>query len=372
MNDTDEGEQRRRYRAYLVAELAAAAVYKALAEVETDPERARVFEQLVDGEMRHASRWAAKVGVDAAELQPGGGRLKVFMLRIAARVLGTRRLVPLLVRGEAREIATYRSDPEARDLVAEERDHTRLLGRLAQADIGSTTLIGERIYWFGAGGGFRAAVLGMNDGLVSNFSLVMGVAGGTDDAEIVLLAGVAGLLAGAFSMAAGEYVSMRSQKDFFENQLLKEETELREWPEEQQEKLAAIYEAKGLSRGEAETVASRIMERHQVALETLARESLGLDPAQLGSPWAAAISSFSAFVAGAIVPILPYIFDAGDLAFTLSAVMSAGALLAVGGLLATLTGKNAAWGGLRMLLVGSAAAAVTFGVGYLIGVSVLG
>ncbi len=220
------------------------------------------------------------------------------------------------------------------------------------------------------GASLRAAVLGANDGLVSNFSLVMGVAGGTGNPDFVLLAGAAGLLAGAFSMAAGEYISVRSQRDLYENELRKEEVELSEWPEEEQAELERIYRAKGLSEEESRRVASRLMADPEVALDTLAREELGLDPSQLGAPVAAASSSFVAFVVGAAIPLLPYALGAADLAFWLSGSFSGLALLLAGGILARLTGVNAAWGAGRMLLAGGVAAAVTYGIGRLIGVSV--
>ena len=220
------------------------------------------------------------------------------------------------------------------------------------------------------GGSLRAAVLGANDGLVSNFSLVMGVAGGTANLDFVLLAGTAGLLAGAFSMAAGEYISVRSQRDLYENALRKEEVELRDWPDQEQAELERIYRAKGLSEEESRNVASRLMADPEVALDTLAREELGLDPSQLGSPAGAAASSFVAFVFGAAIPIVPYAVGSVNLAFSLSVAFSALALLLAGGVLARLTGVNAAWGAGRMLLAGSAAAAVTYTVGRLIGVAV--
>ena len=173
-------------------------------------------------------------------------------------------------------------------------------------------------------------------------------------------------------MAAGEYVSMRSQRDIYEYQIMVEEAEIRDWPEEEEEELVLIYRAKGFSREDAEGIAKQIMSNPQVALDTMAREELGLDPSQLGSPWGAAISSFIAFAIGAVIPTLPYIFDAGSLAFVLSGAFGAAALLIVGGSIAVLTNRNIAWGASRMLLAGGAAAAVTFGVGHLIGVSLLG
>ncbi len=369
MSGIDEEARRGQYQEYLKAELEAAAVYSALAETEKDADRAEVFQQLVVSEMRHAARWAQKLGVDLQSLEPGSFGLKVRVVQWLARLLGTGRVVPLLLRGEAREISTYAADPEARDLVTEEREHARMLQGLARAGPRDKTRH-SRGGLAGGGGSLRAAVLGVNDGLVSNFSLVMGVAGGTGNADIVLLAGVAGLLAGAFSMAAGEYVSVRSQREIYENEIRKERIELQEWPEEEEEELVLIYRAKGLSQEEARQVAKRLMADPEVALDTMAREEMGLNPSQLGSPWGASLSSFVAFVVGAIFPILPYIFNAGNLAFSLSAFLSAGALVAVGGLLALVSGRNVAWGALRMLLVGGSAAAVTFGVGSFIGVSV--
>lgn len=228
----------------------------------------------------------------------------------------------------------------------------------------------RRGHYSGTSGSLRAAVLGVNDGLVSNFSLVMGVAGGTSNPDIVLLAGVAGLLAGAFSMAAGEYVSMRSQRDVYEHQINLERTEIEMWPEEEEEELSLIYQAKGLSKEEAEIIAKRLMADPEIALDTMAREELGLNPSELGSPWRASLSSFGAFISGAIIPILPYIFGANGMAIPLSAVLSAVALLTVGGTLAWMTNRSAVWGGLRMVIAGGAAAAVTFGVGSLIGTSI--
>ncbi len=234
----------------------------------------------------------------------------------------------------------------------------------------------ERILGLGGQGVLRAAVLGGNDGLVSNFSLVMGVAGGTGSPSLVLLAGVAGLLAGAFSMASGEYVSMRAQRDLHERLLQLEARELEEEPEEETEELVEIYQAKGLTRQEAEVVARRIMADPVVALDTHAREELGLDPSQLGSPWGAAVSSFFAFAGGAFVPILPYLVSrggsVGGSAFLISILLSAAAMATVGGVLAHLSGKRAWWGSLRMLLAGSIAASVTYAIGSLLGVALAG
>ena len=222
------------------------------------------------------------------------------------------------------------------------------------------------------GGNLRAAVLGANDGLVSNLSLVMGVAGGVDDPKFVLFAGIAGLVAGAFSMAAGEYISVRSQRDVYRHQINRESSRLNDSPEYGIALLERIYKMKGLTADEASEVARRIMLDAQVALDTIVREDLGLTPNALGSPYGAASSSFVAFVLGAIVPVLPYLFDAGPMAFTLSAVLSAVALAGIGAVVASGSGLNAAWGAVRMLAVGGLAAAVTYGIGRLVGVHGIG
>ena len=372
LTDTQPADPKGRYRRYLETELDAAAMYGAMARVERDQKRSDVFQRLVDAEMEHARLWAEKLGLDRERIKPPTPGLRLRLFQAAALVFGTSRIVPWLTRGELKELEMYASDPEARGLVSEERYHARILRELVASGDSLEAMRAERRHVLGAGGSLRAAVLGVNDGLVSNFSLVMGVAGADLQADFVLLAGIAGLLAGAFSMAAGEYVSMRSQRDVYEHQIREQEMGLDEWPEDAKDDLVLIYEAKGLSRDVSERVAKQIMERRPVALDTMVREGLGLDPGQLGSPWGAAVSSFLAFVSGALVPILPYVFDAGSAAFVLSGVLSACALAVVGSLLAAVTGRSLAWGGLRMLLAGGAAAAVTFGIGHLVGVSLLG
>jgi VIT1/CCC1 family predicted Fe2+/Mn2+ transporter len=172
-------------------------------------------------------------------------------------------------------------------------------------------------------------------------------------------------------MAAGEYVSVRSQRDIYEHQINIEREEVAEFPVEEREELAVIYQAKGLSKEAAEHIAEHMMSNKEVALDTLVREELGLDPGQLGSPWNAAIVSFLAFCVGAIVPIIPYIVaKSGGATFAISAGVSGGALLVVGGSLALFSGRNVAWGALRMFLAGGAAAGVTYGVGRLIGTAI--
>jgi vacuolar iron transporter family protein len=217
----------------------------------------------------------------------------------------------------------------------------------------------------GKSGALRAAIFGVNDGLVSNLSLIMGVTGAAVSSRVTLLAGVAGLLAGAFSMAAGEYISMRVQRELFERMLHIEAHELANDPDDERAELTAIYESKGFPPHLAREVTDVLMRDPQVALDTHAREELGLDPEQLGSPVGAAAWSFLTFGGGAAVPLIPFVIGTGTAAAMAAIIASGIALFAVGALMTLITGRNATRSGLRMLLVGGAAAGITFGVGRL-------
>jgi vacuolar iron transporter family protein len=220
-------------------------------------------------------------------------------------------------------------------------------------------------------GALRAAIFGMNDGLVSNLSLIFGVAGSGVAGEVVVIAGFAGLLAGAFSMGAGEYVSMKVQREVFEQLIHKEAHEIATQPEEEIRELAEIYERKGIDPETAQRIAVDVMKDPEVALETHAREELGIDMEEgLGSPWAAAGSSFVMFAMGAFVPLVPFLFTSGGAAVVVSAVLSAVTLFAVGGAMTMLTGRSVVLSGARMLAIGAVAAAITYGVGRLLGVAV--
>jgi VIT1/CCC1 family predicted Fe2+/Mn2+ transporter len=205
---------------------------------------------------------------------------------------------------------------------------------------------------------------------VSNLSLVMGVAGAVADNHFIVLAGIAGLLAGAFSMAAGEYISMQSQREMFENQISVEREEMRVMPEVEREELAAIYRAKGVAAADAERIAGQLMDDPDKALDTMVREELGLDPDQLGSSWGAAVYSFVAFGIGALVPLLPFLLASGDVAFIGALALSFASLFVVGAAVSIVTGKSMLFSGLRQVLIGAAAATVTYGVGSVIGANV--
>ena len=359
-----------RYMRYLQAEREAVALYTALAQAEQDPTRAQIFRELTEVEERHAAYWTEKLNLDPKDIPSFKPTFRVRALGWLAKRLGTKRVLPLVLRIEGEDTEMYAGDPEATEVMADEEVHSRQLQDLRDGKYPGRELDNGGWRKAAGAGAFRAAVLGGNDGLVSIFSLVWGVAGGTSDQSIVLLAGVAGLLAGAFSMAAGEYVSMRADRDLVEHRIEMERRELVETPEEEREELSLIYRLKGMTKEEADVLVDRIMQDPEVALNTMLREELGLDPTQLGSPWGAAISSFFAFALGAVVPVLPYALRLGDRAFLLSGGLSAIALFSVGATLAMLTGKRGIWGGMRMLLIGMASAVITFGVGRMIGVAV--
>jgi VIT1/CCC1 family predicted Fe2+/Mn2+ transporter len=219
------------------------------------------------------------------------------------------------------------------------------------------------------GGTLRAAVFGVNDGLVSNTCLVMGVAGAAAGSPVILLTGVAGLLAGAFSMAAGEYISMLSQREMFEHQISQERDELERYPEAEAAELALIYAARGIPEAEARDIAKHLIANPAKALDTLAREELGLNPDDLGSPIGAALSSFVSFALGASLPLLPFLFGAGSKGVAIAAAISGLALFIVGALLSLFSGKSAWMSGFRMFAIGAAAAAATYGIGSLFNVA---
>ena len=368
---TQEKTRDKRYKTFFKNEMDAMALYKALAEVEKDKLRAEAFLRLARAEQRHAARWAKMLNYQETALEPTGHGLRIWALKNAARLLGTKRVVPILLIGESQDIKAYSKEPDTREIVKDEREHSqtlRMLGGKQKDDVDA--IRDESKIWGSSSGSLRAAVLGVNDGLVSNLSLVMGVAGGSDQHSFVLLAGVAGLLAGSFSMAAGEYASMSSQKDILERQLQMEREELEQFPEEEETELAYIYRAKGFTSDEAKVIAKRVLSNPNVAIDTMAREELGMDQRALGSPVGAALSSFISFAIGALVPLLPYLFVSESSSFIVSIFLSGVALLAVGGVIAWTAAKSFMYGALRMLILGGAAAAVTYGIGKLIGVSI--
>jgi VIT1/CCC1 family predicted Fe2+/Mn2+ transporter len=306
------------------------------------------------------------------DLKPPRLPFRIRVLRRLAGVLGTEAVLPIVLRAEAADADKYRGVASApASMAAQEAMH----GKVVAAMRGGNTTGGriaamEGRHRAGIGGALRATVFGVNDGLVSNFSLVMGVAGGTSNKSFVVLAGVAGLVAGAFSMASGEWVSVRSQRELYENELRIEKQELAAFPEEEREELELIYQAKGVDPAEAKAFVANIMSRPDVALDTMAREELGLDPGTLGSPWVAAASSFAAFAAGAFLPVVPFFFTSGAAAVVTSAVLSVLMLFGVGCAISVFTGRHAGRSGLRMAAIGVLVATATFLIGKAVGVGV--
>ena len=360
-----------RYRQNYLVEMDGIELYRVLAAAEKDEKRAVIFRKMAQTEERHARRWVRLIESAGYEVPRYHPTVRVRVLGWLARHFGTRRVIPIISSLEASDEPGYRSQPEAAGLPAQERAHSRALRAMEDGVSSQDAIIGsERWHMVSRGGSLRAAVFGVNDGLVSNFSLVMGFAGAEAKPEYILLAGVAGLLAGSFSMAAGEYISMRAQRELFEQQIAMEQQELEMSPKEEEEELALIYQAKGIPENEAATLARRIIANPKTAIDTLAREELGLNPSELGSPWVAAVSSFLAFVIGALVPVLPYMFISGLAASIASTVLSCFALFGVGAIISIFTARGPLISGLRMLGIGLCASAITYGVGWLLGVSV--
>jgi len=367
-----------RYRANLQDEIDSSSLYKRLAEHERDERLAEVYRRMGAIEVRHAEFWQETLraaGVQVGAWTPGWRSRTLAWL--GAR-LGTQLVVPTIEGMERAADGRYDGQPEARKagMPGEERSHARVLRAIAGEAGGVQGGILARMegrHRGMAGNALRAAVLGVNDGLVSNLSLVMGVAGAQLPAQAILVTGFAGLLAGAGSMALGEWLSVQSSRELYERQIGVESREIEERPEEEAEELSLIYQAKGLAREDAEKLAGRLLLDKDTALDTLAREELGIDPEELGgSAWQAAATSFLLFILGAIIPVLPFLAASGPTAVLASVAVSSVGLFAIGSAITLLTGRSVLSSGMRQLLFGLTAAALTYGVGRLLGVSLGG
>jgi VIT1/CCC1 family predicted Fe2+/Mn2+ transporter len=366
----------RRYRANLQGEVDGAALYKAMAEAEPDPHLSEVYRRLSAVEEAHGEFWRRRLENAGAAPTPFRPTVRARLLGFLALRFGASFVLPSIAAAERRDSLVYDNQPEAvaAGLPNDERSH----GRIVQAvEATSGGLTGAAIAGLEGrhrgveGNALRAAVLGANDGLVSNLSLVMGVAGAVGGGRTILLAGLAGLVAGACSMAMGEWLSVNSARELSERQIATEKDELEHAPEEEKEELILIYQAKGLPQDQARALAERLLSNEQTALDTLAREELGIDPqAPGGSPWQAAAASFLLFAAGAAFPVAPYVFLSGSAATAASLALSGAALAAIGVATSLFTGRGAIFSAARQVLIGYAAAAVTFGVGRLVGVAI--
>ena len=373
-----ESDPAARYRTNLRGEVDSAGLYHALAESEPDATLKQIYARLAAVEEAHAEYWRkqlARIGAKAGPQRPGW---RTRALSWLARHFGPQFVLPTLVALERRDSGQYDSQKEAvaRGLPSAERSHQRIIeagaGGLPGGLPGSTLARLEGRHR-GGGNALRAAVLGANDGLVSNLSLVMGVVGADLSDRTILLTGLAGLVAGASSMAMGEWLSVTSARELEQRQIAVEADELARIPEEEREELALIYQAKGLDETMARALADRLMADKSTALDTLTREELGIDPNQLGgSPWAAAGASFLLFAFGAAFPVVPFFWLAGIPSLIASLALAGLALVLIGVGTSLFTGRDALSSSARQLLIGFAAAAVTYAIGRLVGVTLGG
>lgn len=370
------GERVERLRRNHSDEVDSAALYEAMASAERDERLAGVYRGLAAAERRHAARWAdqlERLGAGRPAARPS--RRARTLAWLAGR-FGAFLLLPTLATREQLDRRMYETQPEAGDdLRDDERAHARLLAELRAASPAGKAAEAlartERRRGSLGGNALRAAVLGANDGLVSNLSLVMGVAGAELPRGSILVTGLAGLLAGALSMAMGEWISVQSSRELYAHQIEVERLEMAAMPELETQKLALIYEAKGVPSGDARALAERLMSDEATALDAMAREELGIDPEDLGGSAAvAAVASFVPFTLGAAVPVLPFVFLSGTAATATSVAASAGGLFLLGSAITLLTHRGVVRSGSRQLAIGLAAAAVTFAIGRLVGVEI--
>ncbi len=366
-----------RYRENYLSEQEGVYLYRMLAETESDAHLAELYRRIASIEQRHSDLWKDYL-IDAGETPPTyTPNWRIRTLVWIAKRFGTSAVLSTVSSMENNAVYDYDSQPEAVNagLPTDERSHARLFSYLQSSTRGGIT--GPSLAQFegrhrSAGGNeLRAAVLGASDGLTSNLSLVMGVAGATLAGHAILISGLAGLLAGAFSMSIGEWVSVQSARELNLHQVAIEREELKNVPDEEQEELALIYQSKGIDEKTANELAANLMQQSNTALDTLAREELGIDPKDLGgSAWGAAITSFFLFAIGAIIPVFPFIFISGFTAVVISLILSVIGLFGIGAGVSLTAGSPLWKSGGRQILLGLLAAGITFGIGRLIGAAV--
>jgi VIT1/CCC1 family predicted Fe2+/Mn2+ transporter len=366
-----------RYRRNFQDEIDSAVQYRAMAEAELDERTATTYRELAAMEEKHASFWEERLRKANAAVPARAPSWRARVLSFVARRFGAGAVLPTVATREYEARNAYRAQPETKGtgMVAQEWSHARVLRSILMARTSGTP--GEEVarvegrHRRVGGNALRAAVLGANDGLCSNLALIMGVAGAAQSGRAVLLAGTAGLVAGAFSMAFGEWISVTSSHELAEREVGVEREELEHEPEEEREELELIYQAQGFTTEEARELSQRLLQDPKNALEVLTREELGLDPTELGgSPATAAITSWFLFVSGAAFPLIPFVMARGNVALVASVCVSAAVLFALGAAISVFTGRSALWSGTRQLLIGLAAAAVTYGIGRAVGVAV--
>ena len=351
-------------------------LYQQLALHENDPAIAEVFRQMSEIEGGHVKAFASKSNLAFDQIPGPSWRAHIFNL--IGIIFGYEYVLGVMMDTEKSIsnalVATKKKHNQS--ISGNEFNHISILRSIVEQ---SPKVSGQQLARFEkrhrsvGGNAIRAAVLGGNDGLVSNFSLVMGVAGASHGGEGVVLAGVAGLLAGALSMSLGEWISVRSSQEVYENQMQLEMEELESNPEGEMQELALIYRAKGIPDAQAQDMAGELMKNRQGAHEMLVKEELGINAEELkGSAMQAAIYSFVLFSIGAIIPLFPFFFAKGWQAMIISIVVSTIGLFLIGAAITLFTRRNIWYSGFRQALFGLLAAAITFGIGKLIGVSIAG
>jgi vacuolar iron transporter family protein len=368
----------RRYLSNRQDEIDSAAQYRAMADGESDETVAQVYRDLAIVEERHATFWEGRLESAGHSPPPRRPSWRARVLSSIARRIGAGAVLPTIAEREMHDRNAYLTQPESSstNMTAQEHTHTRVLGALLRRRSGASGAMLARVEGrhrsFG-GNALRAAVLGANDGLCSNLALVMGVAGAAVSSRTMLLTGIAGLLAGAFSMALGEWVSVSSSRELAEREIAKEREELAIAPDDEREEIELIYRAKGVAREQAAELARQLMTDKTQALDVLTREELGIDPNDLGgSPYVAAGVSFVLFAVGAILPVLPFMFASGGHTVLASVVVSGAGLAAIGAAISLFTGKPVATSALRQVALGLLAAGATYVIGRLAGATLAG
>lgn len=367
-----------RYRANLKDERNAVTLYEQLARVETNLDLASLYNKLAASERKHAAVWERRLEDAGVPVPAWSVDWRTRLLGWLARKFGVKFVLPTIAGIEQGAGARYDNQPEVNKtgMPNDERSHARIFQMLsgqATGLAGSAVARLEGRHRSMGGNALRAGVLGANDGLVSILSLIMGVAGAAMDSHMILIAGLAGLLAGAISMALGEWLSVQSSRELYERQLDIERQELAEAPEAEREELALIYQAKGVAPEQAKQLADHLLSDPVHALDTLSREELGMDPDELGgSAWEAAFTSFLLFAVGAIIPILPFFFTVGLTAVLWSGALSAIGLFVIGAAITLVTGRNVLGSGFRQVVFGLTAALITYGIGRLLGIQIAG
>ena len=350
-------------------------LYQELARNEKDPVIADIFSQMSEIEKGHALAFLKKFNPDAVLLPDPSGRAKI--LNVIGKIVGYDYILGVLLETEKSISASIFNARRRRESDASISDasHVKILQNIINNTKVSASVFTrfEKRHRTIGGNALRAAVMGGNDGLISNFSLVMGIAGATNGQQEVLLAGIAGLLAGALSMALGEWISVKSSQELYENQIQLELEELEATPDTEEKELELIYKSKGIPEEESVKMAHEIITDKDRAHQVLIREELGINPEDLkSSALEAAVTSFFLFAIGAIIPVIPFFFKEGMTAVAISAVFSGLGLFLIGSAITLFTGKSIWYSGMRQVLFGLAAAAITFGIGRLIGASITG